>query len=40
MKQNDNRYDDDFNKMLVDLYNTTNHTFKSQRNRLESLKIN
>ncbi|WP_420829636.1 transposase [Crassaminicella indica] len=29
MKQNGKRYDDDFKRMLVDLYNTTNHTYKS-----------
>lgn len=28
MKQNGKRYDD-FKRMFVDLYNTTNHTYKS-----------
>jgi len=29
MKNNGTRYDQEFKKMIVELYNTTNHTFKS-----------
>lgn len=29
MKNKGNRYDKDFKEMIVDLYNTTDHTFKS-----------
>jgi len=29
MKNNGTRYDQDFKKMIVELYNTTDHTFKS-----------
>jgi transposase len=29
MKNNGTRYDQEFKKMIVELYNTTDHTFKS-----------
>lgn len=29
MKQNGKRYDEDFKKMIVNLYHTTDHTYKS-----------
>lgn len=29
MKNNGTRYDQDFKKMIVELYNTSDHTFKS-----------
>ena len=33
MKSHFKRYDDDFKRMLVDLYNTTNPTFQNLENK-------